>query len=483
MVDRRDPPDRRSRRRRGRGRRVRVALRVVGCLLIVAALVTAVGVVVDATEPANAARSPKPTINRSIATPLWSARRMPQVVAAAAAKQHFPRVIAGFAAPGRCVAVDGPDGRLARVAAATPLAPASTLKLLTGAAALRVRGADYVFTTRVVATDPVADGVLRGDLDLVGGGDPTLSTAALDDLASAVAKTGIRRIEGAIVADDSRYDTTRYLPSLEPGERFEIGPLGALTVDHGLTSSGAAASDPALLTAQSFDDLLANHGVVVAGAARRGTAPAGARTVASLRSAPVAAIVEGMLTASDNYTAEMLVREVGFAVSHTGSTEAGLRDMIATVARLGVPTAGVSIVDGSGLSHRDRVTCAALLAAVELGERPGLEALRTGLAVAGRTGTLALRFVGDPLAGRLRAKTGRVDGVVGLAGVVSTPAGVVRFAFVANGDFSVTGGEELQSRIAHLVAGYPSIPATELLVPQPSGSAGVVPARETAPPD
>jgi D-alanyl-D-alanine carboxypeptidase/D-alanyl-D-alanine-endopeptidase (penicillin-binding protein 4) len=166
----------------------------------------------------------------------------------------------------------------------------------------------------------------------------------------------------------------------------------------------------------------------------------------------------------------MLVRAIGRAAEGTGSTAAGLRGVTDALKLLGVPTVGLSLIDGSGLSHNDRVTCSALLAAVALGDNAEERALRTGLAVAGRTGTLALRFLGDPLAGNLRAKTGRIDGVVGLAGVVSTTAGVVRFAFVANGAFSVSGGEDLQNQIAHLVASYPVVPAPQALVPAPGSS-------------
>jgi len=480
----------------------RAALRTLGALLIVGAAIAG-ATVVERSDRAAEAASPSPTVAPS-PTPLWSARRVPQVVGVSAADLAFGRVIAGFAAPGRCVAVDGADGPLARSAATAPLAPASTLKLLTGAAALRVLGPTHEFATKVVTTAPTSssDGVLHGDVTLVGGGDPVLSTPAgrarlasnrltagapttsLDDLAAAISAAGIRRIDGAIVADDSRYDTVRYLPSLKPSERREIGPLGALTVDDGIAvTTGSPADNPALLTAASLGGLLADRGIVATGGVRIGRAPRGARTIASVHSPRLDAIVASMLTVSDNYTAEMLVRAVGLAVSGTGSTTAGLRAVVTTLSHLGVPTTGVALLDGSGLSPQGRVTCAALIAAVNLGDRTGYHALRTGLAVAGRTGTLALRFVGDPLAGRLRAKTGHIDGVVGLAGVVPTTAGLVRFAFVANGAFSVSGGEALQDQIAHLVASYPVVPPPGRLVPAPGVSASAAPARETAPPD
>ena len=188
-----------------------------------------------------------------------------------------------------------------------------------------------------------------------------------------------------------------------------------------------------------------------------------------MKSPRLDAIVAGMLTSSDNYSAEMLVRSIGLAAEGSGTTPAGLRALVTTVSKLGVPTTGVSLSDGSGLAPQDRVTCAALLAAVDLGARDGYHALRSGLAVAGRTGTLGQRFLGDPLAGRLRAKTGSIDGVVGLAGVVPTSVGLLRFSFLANGDFSGVGGSALQNQIAHLVASYPVVPAPSALVPAPGG--------------
>jgi D-alanyl-D-alanine carboxypeptidase/D-alanyl-D-alanine-endopeptidase (penicillin-binding protein 4) len=479
-----EPTSRRSRLHR----RERRTLRALGALLVIAALLSVALVTTAARRDARAASpptAPSPSALARSTTPLWSPRRIPQIIATLTARRQFAASVGGFAARGRCVAVDGPAGPLVRVDATTPLAGASTQKLLTAAAALHVLGPAHVFTTRLVTIAPISGGVIHGDLVLVGGGDPVLAsparrarlaadpttahtpTTALDDLARAVQAAGVHRIDGAIVADDSRYDTLRYLPSLDAEERSDIGPLGALTVDEGITPAGVAAADPALLTAQSLASLLAARGVVVTGAVRRGRAPAGAHTVASAHSPRLDTIVEDMLTVSDNYTAEMLVRAVGLAVAGTGSSAAGVSAVVATLGRLGVPTTGLTLVDGSGLAHAGRITCAALVAAVALGDRPEERALRVGLPIAGRTGTLALRFRGDPLAGRLRAKTGHIDGVVGLAGIVPSNAGELHFAFLANGNFSVNGGEDLQDRLAHLVAGYPDLAALARLVPAP----------------
>jgi D-alanyl-D-alanine carboxypeptidase/D-alanyl-D-alanine-endopeptidase (penicillin-binding protein 4) len=142
----------------------------------------------------------------------------------------------------------------------------------------------------------------------------------------------------------------------------------------------------------------------------------------------------------------------------------------AVLARLGVPVDGVELRDGSGLAPTNRVTCAALLQVVALGTRPPLDALDRGMPVAGRTGTLVDRYSGTPLEGRLRAKTGHINGVVGLAGVIdakTTASPQPRFAFVANGSFSTEGGSLLQDRIAKAVDAYPDAPNAAELVPAP----------------
>jgi D-alanyl-D-alanine carboxypeptidase len=100
-----------------------------------------------------------------------------------------------------------------------------------------------------------------------------------------------------------------------------------------------------------------------------------------------------------------------------------------------------------------------------LARRPKLAAVDTGLAVAGQTGTLADRFVGTPLAGRLRAKTGHIDGVVGLAGVVAPGA---RFAFVANGDFREEDGARMQDAVGNAVGTYLDSQGPPGLVPAPA---------------
>ena len=83
-----------------------------------------------------------------------------------------------------------------------------------------------------------------------------------------------------------------------------------------------------------------------------------------------------------------------------------------------MPTAGAVMQDGSGLSRGDLATCSELLGALELAAQPGFESIADGLAVAGRTGTLAARYVNSPLAGKLQAKTGSLANAGGMVGIL-----------------------------------------------------------------
>jgi D-alanyl-D-alanine carboxypeptidase/D-alanyl-D-alanine-endopeptidase (penicillin-binding protein 4) len=122
--------------------------------------------------------------------------------------------------------------------------------------------------------------------------------------------------------------------------------------------------------------------------------------------------------------------------------------------------------DGSGLAPADRVNCATMLKVIQLATKPKFAAIDRGLPVAARTGTLAERFVGGPLAGKLRAKTGSIAGVVGLVGVVDGPDDL-RFAFLANGAFSEAAGAQLQAAVANAVGSTPDLRVPAALVPAP----------------
>lgn len=439
-------------------------------------------------RPSTAAPIPKAGTTE-LRTPVWSARRVPSLLARSVERATRERAtatlatqLAAIVAPVRaCVAVDGVTGTLARIDVDEALAPASTLKLLTATAAISLLGADHRFTTRAVTGT-------NGDLVIVGAGDPLLATpeniarahtdarfrtvpfTPLGTLADRIVAAGVRQVSGALVVDDHLHDSLRFLPAWKPvyAQEGDVGSLGALTVDGGFSdAAGTPAADPALTTGQRLATLLAARGVTIEGGIRRGVAPANAPETAHVDSAPLSDIVGEMLTSSDNYTAEELLRDIAVHAGTVPATsDAGTRLVLHELDTLRIPTAGVVMHDGSGLAPDDRATCATLLKVIDLAATAKFAAIDKGLAIAGRTGTLVRRFGGDPLEGKLRAKTGSIAGVVGLVGVVDGP-NHLHFAFVANGDFGMARGAQLQADVAAAVGSTPDLAAPHDLVPAP----------------
>ena len=211
-----------------------------------------------------------------------------------------------------------------------------------------------------------------------------------------------------------------------------------------------------------------DRGITVAGTATTGVSPAGATEVASIQSAPMTDIVAEMLGNSDNNTAEMLVKELGYHESATGGREAGLAVVTDALAGWAVDTTEIVLADGSGLSADNRVTCTALLTVLQRSDPDG--PIGTGLPVAGKSGTLADVFVDHPIAGRLLGKTGTLSNppfnedppaVKALAGYVTVEGGsAVEYALVLNGP-TISDQSEYRpvwNALADVLVTYPSGP-------------------------
>jgi D-alanyl-D-alanine carboxypeptidase/D-alanyl-D-alanine-endopeptidase (penicillin-binding protein 4) len=314
--------------------------------------------------------------------------------------------------------------------AARGLAPASAEKLAVSFAALRLLGPAFRFRTEVVG-DGVLDGrTWRGNLYLVGHGDPTLASRDLKGLAREVSGWGIRRVTGRIVGDERHFDTQRGARGWKPSFLgLESPPLSALSVDEvevrGANGSAAAA-------ARELTEILARRGVSVAGRPTTGRTPANGVPLALDLSEPLATIVKRMNGESDNFVSEMVLKELGASVARRGSTAAGARVVVDELRAAGVPVGGVRIVDGSGLSRLDRLTAQALVGILRAGaDDPAIAGhFVTSLAVAGVSGTLKRRLERRPTRGRVIAKTGTTS-------ISSALAGFVRkryvFAIVQNG--------------------------------------------------
>jgi D-alanyl-D-alanine carboxypeptidase/D-alanyl-D-alanine-endopeptidase (penicillin-binding protein 4) len=301
-----------------------------------------------------------------------------------------------------------------------PLLPASNEKLAVTYAALTALGPAFQIETTVLGAGEQAGPVFNGDLVLKGYGDPTLSTADLTSLARQVRAAGISRVSGRVLGDESWFDTRRTAPGWKAAFYIlESPPLSALIVDRGRLGRYTS-HDPALAAAQLFRAALVRAGVRIAGAAAHGTALDTAIPLGAVDSPPLTRIVRWMDQESDNFVAEMLLKQLAAVQGTRGTTAVGVGLMTGLLVQAGVPMDGVRIVDGSGLSLLDRMTAkalATLLTAMwnDPGVRPELLA---ALPLAGRTGTLDHRMRHGPATGVVRAKTGTTDNASALSGFV-----------------------------------------------------------------
>lgn len=300
----------------------------------------------------------------------------------------------------------------------TALLPASAEKLPVSLAALKVLGPRFRFRTEVVGVGERRGRVWRGSLWLVGYGDPTLTVSDLDRLARSFASTGIRRIEGRVFGDDTRYDSRRDVVGWKPGYLgLESRPISALSVAR-IPLTGPHGS--AVAAARAYAAALRRRGIAVTGRAGARRAPAGAFSIAFDLSEPLSILLRRVNGDSDNYVAEVLLKELGATASEQGSSAAGARVVRQALRDLGVPLAGVRLADGSGLSRFDRLTAAALVATLRIGaaDRSISRTFVASLAVAGVSGTLERRLDARPTRGRVVAKTGTTRRASALAGFV-----------------------------------------------------------------
>jgi serine-type D-Ala-D-Ala carboxypeptidase/endopeptidase (penicillin-binding protein 4) len=318
------------------------------------------------------------------------------------------------------LAVDLATGRtLFAVHPTLPLAPASNEKLAVTFAALRELGPAYEIDTDVVG-DGTQDGTTwDGNLVLQGHGDPTLTSAGLVELAREVAGQGILRVTGRIVADESYFDARRIGPGWKPSFYiYESPPLSALTVNRAWTGRSTS-RDPALAAGAAFRAALVRAGVSVAGGVAKGVAPGDDTSfLATVDSPPLARILQFMDRASDNYTAELLLKQLGTVAGVQGSSASGAAVVRQSLAEAGVPLGGVVVADGSGLSLLDRTTAATLAGILRAAwNDPTLRApFFDALSVAGENGTLADRMRTGPARGNVVGKTGTTNEASALSG-------------------------------------------------------------------
>ncbi len=346
---------------------------------------------------------------------------------------------------------------------------ASNTKLFTTATVLDRLGAGGRLETRVWAGGPVpeqhedatapdeAGRVVRGDLYLVGDGDPALGSRSfasrhnlpltrLRTLADRVRAAGVRQVDGKLRVDATVFDRRR--GTGVRGWRTYVGPLSGLAYN-----SGEGRDDPAGAAGRAFKRALRRAGVRV-GKVARGHIPGKVRDrdpIATVRSVPIARLVGETNESSNNFFAEMLLKRLAAGDSGHGTTRRGAARSRRFARGLG---ARVRQRDGSGLSRSDRATphdVGTLLA--RMAEHRAGRAFTESLPVAGREGTVRNRMRGTAAQGRCGAKTGTLTGVSALSGYCGSGDHPVVFSILMQG-VALETAHSIQDRAAALIARY-----------------------------
>ncbi|MGH7606748.1 MAG: D-alanyl-D-alanine carboxypeptidase/D-alanyl-D-alanine endopeptidase, partial [Gemmatimonadales bacterium] len=220
-----------------------------------------------------------------------------------------------------------------------------------------------------------------------------------------------------------------------------------------------ALPDPNLYTASALATSLRRKGVAVEGGVASTTDSLlyrGLRCCANplldYRGRPLPDILFPILNSSQNWFAEMLLKLLGREVGEGGSWEAGLAvEKRFLVDSVKIDSTAFSLDDGSGLSASNLVTPRAFVQLLDYMYRhPRAKPFLDALPVSGQRGSLLRRFVGTPLAGRVRAKTGSISRVHTLAGYIERDNGRrVTFAIQANAH--AIPGRQMLAQIDSLV--------------------------------
>ncbi len=354
-----------------------------------------------------------------------------------------------------------PDGEvLYRLDEGQALTPASTVKLLVSASAVRLLDADFVYHTSVwTPIAPTEEGTIPGDLIIAGTADPTANRTVYTEISRQLKAQGITAIGGGIVG---------------------AGPVAATEKDRGLSA------------AQALHQALGSKGISAGQGASEGVILPGAYLVYRQQSVALCDYLRAMNVHSDNRRAVLLLSSLASNFGNPGDPGHGFIGQLWQDA--GLDASGLRLVEGSGMSHRNKITPALLTAVlVEMAhDADELQVLVDSLPVAGVRGTLSGRMRGTVAAGRVYAKTGTLKRVSCLAGYVCTDgAPRLAFALMMNGySCSVSKARRIQDQaVIHMVkyalaqtAAAPSEESAEAPPEEPADTpAGGGPSRQASP--
>ena len=325
--------------------------------------------------------------------------------------------------------------------------PASTMKVLTAAAALEDLGPDFRWKTSVWATAPIVNGVLKGNLVLEGGGDPTFGVEGMgmSPLLAGLVRAGLKEVNGNVIALDTMV-----------GRDLDVWPSG-WTITNSRDGYGAPVTglnwgqnrtstrsigEPRRLALAVFSKALAARRIKVRGTdttilVRGDVLPSrqGWELVAKVQSPKLSEVLRICLVHSVNPYAEAAVLAMGVRKPQGkfAPRDQGKRRYRQILAGLGVPSS-ITADDGSGLSRYNLVTAHAMASLLrrDMTHAEGYRA--TDLLPRGGQGTLRHRFGRLPSPTWVSGKTGTLDGTSSLVGILRVPGrDTLAFAFLSTG--------------------------------------------------
>ncbi len=347
--------------------------------------------------------------------------------------------------------------------------PASVTKVITGAAILELLGPRFQFRTQLLYDGSIVDNTVRGTIYLRGGGDPSFHSGKLVTLLPGLKKHKIKTIDGDLIIDDSRFQDI-----MDPQWRNQIHTLNTpmfplfLRLDpEATTDSHQQKSDPVhrklidlegqfvvyqnmiepdIRSGQTFLEIMQKNGIQLKGKVKRGRVSKSARVLSEIIS-PSAKLVSQMLKSSNNFYADLLVRNISVAFGERpGSYATGVDFLTFYLDHVKIPRSQYSLNSGSGFSHHNKISPRAMITLLTYvkNEKTVSSTLLSSLPAAGIDGTLRNRMRNTPALGRVRAKTGFLrpvniraiqrDGVVSLAGYADALNGKdYTFVFLYNG--------------------------------------------------
>lgn len=211
---------------------------------------------------------------------------------------------------------------------------------------------------------------------------------------------------------------------------------GSLPVNHRELRFYRNIVNPALYTAHMFKTFWERRGLKLKGVVVEGRVPKSAKRILAFESLPLWQIIWGLNKFSNNFVADQIMKKVGAeAWGAPGTMKKGILAMSDALGDIGIRKGSYQIFDGSGLNRKTRVTARQVVQVLRSAHNDFTIAPEfvASLGIAGEDGTLRRRLPTSKTRGKLRGKTGSLDGVASLAGIVPAQNGeLIAFAIILN---------------------------------------------------